>query len=127
MTWRPVAIDGFESLYEVNVDGDIRRSAPGKHTYIGRVLHGSINTDGYRVVKLSRGSRATKRQVTVHQVVARTFIPNPQSKPEVNHLSGDKLDNRVLNLDWATNKENEDHAIALGLIGKPKQVEGIGV
>ena len=51
-----------------------------------------------------------KRSVSVHRLVASAFLPNPASKPEVNHINGDRSDNRVENLEWATRSENEIHA-----------------
>lgn len=65
------------------------------------------NGKGYLVVCL-RCDNKTK-QCLVHRLVAETFIPNPDNKPEVNHKNGDKADNRVKNLDWCTHSENQKH------------------
>jgi hypothetical protein len=56
----------------------------------------------------------------VHLLVARTFIPNPKNKPQVNHKDGNKLNNNVSNLEWVTNAENVIHSRITGLNVTPK-------
>ena len=63
---------------------------------------------GYKLVVLKLNNK--RHQFSVHRIVAETFIKNPQSKPEVNHINGVKDDNRVENLEWCTRQENIDHA-----------------
>lgn len=51
----------------------------------------------------------------VHRVVATAFVPNPLGLREVNHINGDKTDNRAENLEWVTSKANHTHAVSIGL------------
>lgn len=92
-------IKGYEGRYQVSNMGrvwSIKRQIYLKPASNGR---------GYLVVCLTakNGKRKLER---VHRLVALTFIPNPEGKPQVNHINEDKTDNRVSNLEWMTAKEN---------------------
>lgn len=53
----------------------------------------------------------TKRRFAVHRLVAKAFIPNPDNKPEIDHIDGDPTNNHVWNLQWVTHKENMNNPI----------------
>ena len=55
------------------------------------------------------------KKKNVHILVAKAYIPNPENKPIVNHINGNKLDNTVNNLEWVTHCQNSQHAIDTGL------------
>ena len=93
--------------YMISTSGDIKR--------IGReVNHCVRNKNGYLVTDLYEDGKRTT--VRVHRAVAEAFIPNPENKPEVNHKDGNKMNNRVENLEWVTKSENALHAYKTGLM-----------
>ena len=71
----------------------------------------SHNNGGYQMV----GAGYNGRPQYVHRMVAETWIPNPNNYEQVNHINGDKDDNRVENLEWVTQSENIRHSIRTGL------------
>lgn len=99
------SVNGYEGLYEVSNLGRVRSL---KRTTTHGVVLKQMMRYGYMHVCLSKeGKPSTKR---VHRLVAEAFIANPMGKPVVNHIDGDKANNAVSNLEWATNSENELHS-----------------
>lgn len=74
------------------------------------IMNGSISNTGYKQVHI-RFDNGHRKTVKIHRLVALTFIPNPENKPQVNHIDGNKLNNHVSNLEWNTCKENLEHAV----------------
>lgn len=97
--WRK--IEGF-SKYSVSDTGAVRND---KTRYI---FKNHLLSNGYYHVTLRNDSGKPKNCI-VHRLVAKAFIPNPKSKAQVNHKNGNKLDNRVENLEWMTERENSQH------------------
>ena len=82
----------------------------------GKVLKPKVDRYGYEVVTLSKNGK--RKSYPVHRLVAMAFIDNPLQKETVNHIDGNKLNNSVENLEWATHKEQKAHAIEMGLASK---------
>ena len=103
-------INGFEGRYQVSTYGRVRRLHHSGQVYIFKM---QINKDGYYTVYITRDYRTT-----VHRLVAMTFIPNTENKPTVNHKDGNRKNNNVNNLEWATWSENSQHAQDSGRLGR---------
>jgi hypothetical protein len=117
-------VKGYENLYEVTQNGNIQSvgrtyldTKGRKRTIKGKQYSSRIDRAGYPTVKLHKG----KAQSTcyIHRILAEAFIPNPLGKPMVNHIDGNKLNNKLDNLEWVTNSENMKHAFKMGLCKVP--------
>lgn len=84
-----------KAIYSGNPKGDLRQLKPG------------IDNRGYLRCVLCKNSKMYTKKV--HRLIAEAFIPNPENKPEVNHINGNKLDNRVENLEWCSRSDNLKH------------------
>lgn len=108
--WKTLVYNGQEyTQFEVSNDGQIR------NVNTGTIYKQHINQNGYSTVCVSLGSRKNKKTFRIHKAVAETFIPNPDNKPEVNHIDTNKQHNYVSNLEWATSSENIKHAYDNGV------------
>ena len=102
--WKPVTQS--EEKYWVSSAGNIRKNT-------GRILSTPTGKRGYPCVNITIDKKTRLR--TVHRLVAEAFILNPENKPEVNHIDGNKLNNSLENIEWVTKQENLSHAWDNGL------------
>jgi hypothetical protein len=102
--WKPV--EGFEEYYAVSNLGNVR------NTVTEVAIVGDKNNMGYRRVTFYYGQRV---RVFVHRLVAKHFCDGYAPDLVVNHIDGNKGNNRADNLEWVTRSENDKHAVALGL------------
>ncbi len=112
-------IPGYEGIYQASTFGRIKAlSKILKHWKGGDSLFKEAilrprKAKGY--VSVALYNNLIRKDIDIHRLIALTFIPNPENKPEVNHKDGIKTNNKVGNLEWNTSKENKDHAKEKGL------------
>jgi len=108
-------IKGYEGYYQVDSNGVVY----GVERYVKKwdgirkieksILKEGTTNCGYVRVNLCKNGKNKKH--SVHRLVATAFIPNPENKPCVNHIDGNKKNNKLENLEWVTHKENTNHAV----------------
>ena len=106
-----VDIAGYEGFYQVSSLGRIKtveRYEAEKNRIIRERIRVPVAVHGYLYCELWKCGK--HKRYAIHRLVATAFIPNPDGKPQVNHLDGDKTNNSVANLEWCTASENERHA-----------------
>lgn len=119
--WKDIL--GYENMYQVSNFGRVRsldrvliRNDGRKYKYVGKLLKVNIcKTNGSYLVHLYNNTEG-RIAFYVHRLVALSFIPNTENKPEVNHIDGNRNNNHVSNLEWTTRQENMDHGFRTGLI-----------
>lgn len=111
-------IKEFEKRYQVSNLGRVKSLSKfvnnnPNYSSIGyytkeRILKPFKNAKGYQLVKLYKDKVSYNKKI--HRLVAEAFIPNLKNKPQINHIDGSKNNNNANNLEWCTNKENQEHA-----------------
>ena len=107
--WKP--IKGYEGYYEVSDLGRVR----GLERYVNgykikpKIMSLWLSKGGYCRVCLNK--EGVQTPISLHRLVASTFIPNPENKACVNHIDGNPSNNKLSNLEWATYRENTTHYI----------------
>lgn len=105
--WKAIAECNGE--YHISDQGRAKSYKCGKERILKPILSGE---SGYLRIRIRGGKQ---EMYSIHRLVAETFVPNPDKKPQVNHKDGNKLNNHVSNLEWTTSKENLQHAWKNGL------------
>lgn len=110
----------FAKKYKISGNGRIVNKETGLE------VKPQLGSTGYHHVRLSMDTGKFKTQ-KIHRLVALAFLPNPEGKRTINHKDGDKLNNELPNLEWATDKENSHHARTTGLCNQSIGVKATNI
>lgn len=110
-------IEGYKGFYKVSNLGNIKSLPRNGTVNEERIIKPCKNNNGY--VKIGLNKEGIIKYKTIHRIVAESFIPNPNNLEQVNHINGNKEDNRVDNLEWCTQSENIKHC--MNVLGKMKR------
>ena len=105
--WKDIFVDGINTGYKISNTGEI--ILPN-----GKIAKQYVSSSGYKTIWIHINGKRNNHPMLVHRLVAEAFIPNPENKPEVNHIDCNKCNNWVGNLEWCTRKDNVHYAISLG-------------
>jgi len=108
-------IKDYEGHYKISNLGRVKNVKRNNNRY-NKLLKLKKGTDKYKYYHISLFKNGLCKEVSIHRLVAQAFIPNPDNKPEVNHIDGNKVNNKIDNLEWCTHKENFKHASKNGLL-----------
>lgn len=118
MKERWVELKGNREIYMIGSNGNVKtkdREGARGHRVDGHILKQHENSNGYLRVSMRLDGDEKNKNYLVHRLVAKSFIPEVDGKPFVNHKDGDKHNNTVENLEWCNKSENEKHAWKIGL------------
>ena len=111
--WKEIPI--FDGRFLVSNLGRIKQAI--RYDKEGRKAGGKVfclnkrDKDGYCIAQIQH--KGKRKYLRVHRLVAEAFIPNPENKPQIDHINAIKDDNRAENLRWVTPKENNNNPISV--------------
>lgn len=122
--WRDVP--NYEHLYEVSNLGNVRSlnkfvktRGNGRRLIVGRVLKNLCGSGGYYHVSLYKECK--QEIISIHRLIAKVFLPNPNNYPVINHIDSNRKNNDLSNLEWCTQKHNLQHARDCGRLNYDSQ------
>ncbi|MDR1182031.1 MAG: NUMOD4 motif-containing HNH endonuclease [Bacteroidales bacterium] len=106
-------IPEYEGLYQISNLGRVKSLFGNNQKRRDKILKPALTNCGYLRTALTNHNKVC--HLSIHRLVAITFIPNPEDKEQINHINGIKTDNHFKNLEWCSGSENMKHAYRIGL------------